>query len=301
MAGYTKLFNSILDSTVWGESKDVRILWVTMLAMADRNGEVAAALPGLTRRAQLTQDETEVALARLMAPDPHSRTPDHEGRRVEAIPGGWQLLNYAIYRARMSREDQQERNREAVRKCREKKKAARTEPPPLNPPAETGSGPLLPDAPTPAQLLAREWMATQGRYKGDEARQLADLPKWAKALEDMTRLDGVLWDDVEALARWVMRDVETHPAPGGNGAWRGWGTVIQSPMKLRSKNRDGARYHEVIAEKINRGEKPSARRSSISNDPKDYRPEDNIDFDAPLPDIVRKPKTDQRHQDDIDF
>ena len=33
---FTKLFSSILDSTVWQESKETKLVWVTMLAMCDR-------------------------------------------------------------------------------------------------------------------------------------------------------------------------------------------------------------------------------------------------------------------------
>jgi hypothetical protein len=40
MSPFTKLLSSITDSTIWGESDGVRIVWVTMLAMADRRGRV---------------------------------------------------------------------------------------------------------------------------------------------------------------------------------------------------------------------------------------------------------------------
>jgi hypothetical protein len=38
------------------------------------------------------------ALSILLAPDPDSRTKDHDGRRIEAIEGGWLILNYLKYR-----------------------------------------------------------------------------------------------------------------------------------------------------------------------------------------------------------
>lgn len=95
---YVKLFASILDSSIWSADAPTRLLWITMLAMADENGMVYASMSGLANRARLSIPECEGALAVLAAPDPESRTPDHEGRRVERMRGGWLLLNYAAYR-----------------------------------------------------------------------------------------------------------------------------------------------------------------------------------------------------------
>ncbi|MDA1056058.1 MAG: hypothetical protein O3C40_37230 [Planctomycetota bacterium] len=105
---FTKLFSSILDSTIWQEAKETKLVWVTMLAMCDRIGEVHASIPGLAVRAGVSIAECEAALACLMSPDPYSRTKDHEGRRVKEIDQGWELLNHAKYRALLSAEERRE-------------------------------------------------------------------------------------------------------------------------------------------------------------------------------------------------
>jgi hypothetical protein len=102
MNGYTKLFGSILDSSVWQEPDHVRLVWVTMLAMADRNGHVEAAVPGLAARARVPIENCIDALKRLMDKDEYSRTPDNDGRRIVTIDGGWLIINHAKYRAKMS-------------------------------------------------------------------------------------------------------------------------------------------------------------------------------------------------------
>jgi hypothetical protein len=38
MNNWTPLWSTIIDSSVWGESKEVKILWITMLAKKDKNG-----------------------------------------------------------------------------------------------------------------------------------------------------------------------------------------------------------------------------------------------------------------------
>lgn len=96
--GFTKLYSTILDSSVWGESKDVKLLWVTMLAMTKQHGKVTASVGGLARRAGLTREECEAALAVLEAPDPDDSSGVDEGRRVRRVEGGWIVTNHKRYR-----------------------------------------------------------------------------------------------------------------------------------------------------------------------------------------------------------
>jgi hypothetical protein len=118
MAGYTKLFSSIVTSTVWGLDSDARVVWVTMLAMADQRGVVEGSVPGLARVAVVSIEAVERALAAFLAPDAHSRTPDHEGRRIEAVPGGWRLLNHGAYRERYSADERRRKDAQRKRESR---------------------------------------------------------------------------------------------------------------------------------------------------------------------------------------
>lgn len=100
MAGWVKLFGSIVTSSVWCENDKTLRVWIAFLALSDSEGRVEGAVPGLANVCRVTPDEMRAALVRLSSPDPDSRTPDHEGRRIEAIPGGWLILNYRLYRER---------------------------------------------------------------------------------------------------------------------------------------------------------------------------------------------------------
>ena len=70
MPNYTKLFNSIVTSTIWTEDDKTRIVWITMLAIADQNGEVQASIPGLARLAAVSISDAEMAIAKFLGPDP---------------------------------------------------------------------------------------------------------------------------------------------------------------------------------------------------------------------------------------
>jgi len=121
MAGYTKLFASIVHSTIWREPAPTKVVWITMLALADRRSRVEASIPGLADLARVTIQECEAALAALMSPDPYSRTKDHEGRRIEETRGGWVILNHAAYRDELIDESRRASAAERARRYRAKK------------------------------------------------------------------------------------------------------------------------------------------------------------------------------------
>lgn len=127
MSGYTKLFESLLESTVWAQPDHVRLVWITMLAMADRDGIVEASVPGLAHRARVSIPQCEEALECFRSPDTYSRTKDHDGRRIEEIDGGWKLLNHTKYRERASAEERREKAAERQRKKREQAKKSHGE------------------------------------------------------------------------------------------------------------------------------------------------------------------------------
>lgn len=124
MTGYTKLFSSITDSTVWREPDRTRLVWITMLAMADADGYVAASVPGLADRARVPLEDCLKALEAFKSPDEWSRTKEYDGRRIVDVDGGWQLLNHGKYRAIQDAEHRREQSRLAMQRLRADRKAA---------------------------------------------------------------------------------------------------------------------------------------------------------------------------------
>jgi len=119
MAGYTKLFNSILFSTIWREDDKTRIVWITLLAMSDKNGIAETSLPSLADAARVSLPDCEIAIEKLKSPDKYSRTKDNEGRRIRECDGGFVLLNHGKYRAKMSADERREYNRIKQKEWRE--------------------------------------------------------------------------------------------------------------------------------------------------------------------------------------
>jgi len=119
---YTKLFGSILNSTVWvGSPIEVKLIWITLMAMSNIDGEVGSTVAGLAKTSELSIKQTEKALAVLSGPDQKSRTKEYledgvtlhplSGRRIVEIEGGWRLVTHPKYRAMMSKEARREYQR----------------------------------------------------------------------------------------------------------------------------------------------------------------------------------------------
>jgi hypothetical protein len=122
---FVKLDCGILDSTIWID-KEARDIFVTALLMAEPleldcetpqlevrttketgwivppgwYGMVRAAGIGIANRAGVDREAGLAALERIGSPEPDSRTPDFEGRRMVRISGGFIVLNYDRYRQR---------------------------------------------------------------------------------------------------------------------------------------------------------------------------------------------------------
>lgn len=123
---YVKLWASIVDSSVWKEPDRHRIVWVTMLTMADKHGFVGASIDGLARRANVPEADVESALQAFLSPDPRSRNREHEGRRIQEVPRGWHILNHGYFRDLQDKEELRLYERERKREQRDRVQLSRT-------------------------------------------------------------------------------------------------------------------------------------------------------------------------------
>lgn len=123
---YNKLFTKILDSSIWLEPMTTRLVWLTLIAAMDEDGFAQFASVGnLAHRANVPAPATRAAVKCLESPDGDSSDPDHEGRRIERVPGGWMVLNAPKYREMVTRLVAKEGNRRRVQRFRDKEREAK--------------------------------------------------------------------------------------------------------------------------------------------------------------------------------
>ena len=144
---FVKLDCGMLDSTIWFD-RESREVFITALLMAEPRqferqqpqfevtsteptgwlvptgwfGYVPASSEGIIRRCGIDKEAGMEALTKLGSPDPFSRTPDYEGRRLVRISGGFLVLNFMLYR------DRDYTGAERQKRWRERKKISRVTP-----------------------------------------------------------------------------------------------------------------------------------------------------------------------------
>ena len=122
---YSKLYRTIFDGSLYGQFEALTV-FMTMLALADRHGEVDAAPTKIAGCLGCPINFVRKGIISLEAPDPYSRTPAEEGRRIiplindegEKRPFGWKIVNYEKYRAIRNEEERRAYKRDWDRKHR---------------------------------------------------------------------------------------------------------------------------------------------------------------------------------------
>lgn len=118
---YNKIFTKILDSSIWLEADPTRIVWITMIAAMDEDGMCHfASVENLARRAVVDVEKAKEAVRVLESADSNSCDPEHDGRRIERVPGGWLVLNAKKYKELVTRVVAREQTRQRVARYRQK-------------------------------------------------------------------------------------------------------------------------------------------------------------------------------------
>lgn len=123
---FVKIFTSILDGSL-ATDYQTRLVFEDMLKLCDVDGVVDMTAVAISGRTGVPIEIVRKGIAKLEQPDPESRTPDFEGRRIIRIDEhrdwGWMVVNYSKYRAIESAEQRRSKTRERVARFRERRKA----------------------------------------------------------------------------------------------------------------------------------------------------------------------------------
>lgn len=120
---YGKLFESMFTGSMVGSGPLVFSVWAYVIANAKPPGIVEINPKILAFILGCTEEDVTDTVGVLCSPDPDSRTPDHEGRRL--IPDGpfmYQVPTWAKYNRIRNDVDRRDQNRESQRRFRQKSK-----------------------------------------------------------------------------------------------------------------------------------------------------------------------------------
>jgi hypothetical protein len=119
---YSKVFQQIFESSI-SEDHVVRHVFMDLLVLADRHGEVDMTPMAISRRTNVPIGIVSRALHALSQPDPHSRTQIEEGRRIALLDShrdwGWRIVNFHHYNAMRNEDARREYFRDYKRRYRQ--------------------------------------------------------------------------------------------------------------------------------------------------------------------------------------
>lgn len=120
---FVKVYEQILDSSI-ADNYEVRHFFEDLLKLADRTGVVDMTPEAIGRRINLPVEKVRPLLEELSKPDPASRSPTEQGRRIILVDShrdwGWIIVNYEHYRKLRDQDERRSYNRDAQRRHRAK-------------------------------------------------------------------------------------------------------------------------------------------------------------------------------------
>lgn len=120
---YGKIFSQMYDGTLATRGPwQALVTFQQMIGLCDKRGVVDMTAEVLARRSTVPLEIIQIGLVALEQPDPESRSPESEGRRIvrldEHRSWGWRIVNYGHYRNLRSTEERNDYQRELMRKRR---------------------------------------------------------------------------------------------------------------------------------------------------------------------------------------
>jgi hypothetical protein len=126
---FSKLFDSMFDGTLRTRAPwQALVTFQQMLILCDPTGVCDMTPEAIAFRTGIPSEIIQTGIAALEAPDPDSRLPNDEGRRIVRLDDhrnwGWRITNFLHYRSLQSNEARREYQREWLRNQRAAKKGA---------------------------------------------------------------------------------------------------------------------------------------------------------------------------------
>lgn len=184
------IVKSILQSSIWLESRETVIVWLTMLLMQDNDGFVDGQAPEIAEQARVSIEECEHALDRLSSIDKYSKNKDHDGKRIIKKNHGWQIVS-APYYQNMCREN-------AWRQCHAEKMRERR---------KNSAGDNVKNKTKKAEKHPKGWSVPvwESYATAYKARHGAEPISNASAYGACTNLREKLGDDAIPVAAWYIK------------------------------------------------------------------------------------------------
>ena len=114
---YGKIFASMYDGTLYGHWQAI-VTFQQLIVLCDGDGLIDMTPQAMAARTSIPLEIIQAGLEVLESPDPYSRTPGDDGRRIVRLddhrPWGWRIVNHRIYREMVAAEDKRKADRDRI-------------------------------------------------------------------------------------------------------------------------------------------------------------------------------------------
>lgn len=249
---YTKLYKTIFDGSLYGRFEALTV-FMAMLALSDRHGDVDASYAKIAGCLGCKLSFVKKGIKDLESPDPESRTPELEGRRIVPLdndegdkrPFGWKIVNYEKYRKIRNEDERRAYKKKWDQDNRGKKKNKPTNSDQARPKTTHTEGELevdtkdqnksekISDNPftekkpksktsfTPEDLETAQWIFHRIQKLNPNHRE-PKFKNWANEIRKMRERDGRTDAEIRQLFKFANEDDF-------------WCTNILGPSKLRKQ------------------------------------------------------------------
>lgn len=240
---YAKIFSQIYDGTLCTNGPwEALVTFQQLLILADQEGGVDMTIPAIARRTTIPREILERGIEALMLPDPESRTPTEEGRRIIPLSNGrswgWRVVNYEKYRQIKREQDRRDYHREYYHK---RKSSASTVP------QHDSTIPPIAEAKTEAEAEAKKEKVPRKRSTAPVAPDGVTAQVWAdwlavrkdkKAAVTDTAL-GIIKAEADKAGYTMQQALETCCSRGWSGFKAAWVADAQgSRQQARPHNKE---------------------------------------------------------------
>jgi hypothetical protein len=240
VSGYTPAFREMYMGSLYGRWPAAPV-WASLLPLCDKNGLIDMSPQAISGMTGWPLELLVEGIRQLMEPDPNSRTPDDDGRRLVPIdaarPWGWRAVNHGKYREK-ARKSAWDADRTASGRDAERKRESRRVP---TCPDVSRLSPLS-DSDTNTDTDKN--LPTGGARKRATRRCPDD---WKPSQEDVAKISRECPDVDMAAAERKFRDHEFAKARSDwSACWRNWMRTDQERAGKAGKPRL-SRYEELMA------------------------------------------------------
>jgi hypothetical protein len=131
---YGKIFDSIYDGTLYGHWQAI-VTMQQLIVLANADGVVDMTPQAISARTSIPLEIIFKGLQVLAEPDPYTRTPGEDGRRIVLIdqhrPWGWRLVNHGKYVRLRNMAEKREADRVRIAEKRKQNKDVASESQPV--------------------------------------------------------------------------------------------------------------------------------------------------------------------------